>query len=142
MYLTETYSRVRVGKNLSEMFPVGNGLKQGDALPPLLFNFALEYAIKRIQVNQDGLLLNGTHQLLTYADDVNILGESVHTIKENAEALVVAIKEIGLEVNADNLSSWSCLEIRVRDEVHNIKTGNSSFEKVAYFKYFCNNINE
>ena len=47
------------------------------------------------------LLLNGTHQLLAYADDVNILGESVHTVKENAEALVVATKETGLEGNAD-----------------------------------------
>jgi len=84
MCLTETYSRVRVGMNLSEMFPIRNGLKQGDALSPLLFNFALEYVIKRFQVNQDGLKLNGTHQLLAYADDVNILGGSVHTVKENA----------------------------------------------------------
>ena len=45
--------------------------------------------------------LNGTHQLLVYADDVNILGGSVHTIKENAEALIVSSKETGLEVNAD-----------------------------------------
>ena len=48
MCLTETYNRVWVGKNLSEMFPIRNGLKQGDALSPLLFNFALEYAIKRV----------------------------------------------------------------------------------------------
>ena len=101
MCLTETYSRVREGKNLSEMFPIINGLKQGDALSPLLFNFALEYAIKRVQVNQDGLKLNGTHQLLAYADDVNILGGSAYTVKENAEALLVATKETGLEVNAD-----------------------------------------
>jgi len=101
MCLTETYSRVQVGKNLSDMFRVRNGLKQGDALSPLLFNFVLEYTIRRVQVNQEGLKLNGTHQLLAYADNVNILGGSVHTVKENAEALVVATKETGLEVNAD-----------------------------------------
>jgi len=67
----------------------------------VLFNFALEYAIKSVHVNQDGLILNGTHQLLAYGDDVNILGGSIHTVKENAEALAVATKEIGLEVNAD-----------------------------------------
>ena len=70
MCLTETYSRVRVGKNLSDMFPTKNGLKQGDALSPLLFNFALEYAIRRVQVNQDGLKLNGTHQHITVANCV------------------------------------------------------------------------
>jgi len=78
------------------MFSIRNGVKKGDALSPLLFNFALDYAISRVQVNQDGLKLNGTHQLLLYADDVNILGGSVHTIKENAEALVMASKESGL----------------------------------------------
>ena len=68
---------------------------------PLLFNFALECTIRRVQVNQDGLKLNGTHQLLAYADDVNILGESLHTVKGNAEAFVVASKEIVLKVEAD-----------------------------------------
>ena len=84
MCLTETYSGVRVGKNLSDMFPIKNGLKQGDALSPLLLNVALEYAIRRVHVKQDGLKLNGKHQLLAYADDVNILGGSAHTVKENA----------------------------------------------------------
>ena len=77
------------------------GLRQGDDLSPLLFNFALGYAIRRVQVNQDGLKLNGTHQLLAYADDVNILEGGIHTLKENAEALVAATRETGLEVSAD-----------------------------------------
>ena len=78
MCLNETCSRVQVDKHLSDMFPVENVLRQGDALLPLLCNFAINYAIRRVQVNQDGLKLNGTHQLLVYAD-VNILGRSVHT---------------------------------------------------------------
>jgi len=78
------------------MFPIRNGLKQGDALSPLLFNFALEYAIRTIQLNQDGLKLNGTHQLMAYAGNVNILGGSLDTVKKNADTLVAATKENGL----------------------------------------------
>ena len=73
MSLAETYSRVRVGKNVSDSFPIRNCLKQGDALLEILFNFALGYAIRMVRVNQDGLNLNGTQHLLAYADDVNIL---------------------------------------------------------------------
>jgi hypothetical protein len=80
MCLTETYSTVRVGKNLSDMFPIRNGMKQGDAQLPLVSNCALQYAIGRVQVNQDGLKLNCTHQLLVHANDVNILGGIVHII--------------------------------------------------------------
>ena len=76
MCLTETYSRVRVGKNLSDIFPIRNGLKKVDAMLSLLFNFALGYAIRKVQVIQDGLKLNDTHQLLVYVDDVNMLGGS------------------------------------------------------------------
>ena len=72
--LSETYSRVRIGKNLFDMFPIRNDSKQGDALSPLLFNFALAYANRRVQVNQDGLKLNVTHHFLVYADDDNDIG--------------------------------------------------------------------
>jgi len=70
-------------------------LKQGDVLSLLPCNLALEYAIRRVQVNQDGLKLNDTHQLLVNADDVNILRGSVYTIKENGEALEMASEETG-----------------------------------------------
>jgi hypothetical protein len=72
---------------LSDSFPIQNGLKQGDALSPLLFNFALEYVILKVQENQVGLKLNGTHQLPAYTDDVNLLGDNMDTIKKNTETL-------------------------------------------------------
>ena len=71
MCLNETYSRVGVGRHVYDMLHIKSGMKQ-DALSPLFLNFALEYAIGRVQVNQDDLKLNGTHQLLVYADDVNV----------------------------------------------------------------------
>jgi hypothetical protein len=72
------------------MFTIRNGLKQGHALTPFIFNFALDYATRSVQINQNGLKLNGTHQLRVCAD-VNILSGSVHTIKKNAYALIVVL---------------------------------------------------
>jgi hypothetical protein len=90
-------------------------------LPPMLFSFALEYAIRTVQVDQDGLGLNGTHQILAYADDVNILGGSVHTVKENAKAFLVAAKEIGLEVNAGKSKHMVMSRDQDAERSHNVK---------------------
>jgi hypothetical protein len=106
------------------MFPSKNGLKQGNSLSPMLFNFALEYVIRMVQVNQDGLKLNGTHQLLVCAADVNILGRSVHTIKKSTEALVVVSKENGPEVNADKTKYMGMSRDQNAGRSQNIKTDN------------------
>jgi hypothetical protein len=99
MCLNETYSEVRVGEHLSDTFPIQDGLKQ-DVLLPLLFNFHLEYAIRKVQENQVSLELNGTLQLLVCTDVINLLNDSKHTIKEKTETLSEASKDVGLGINA------------------------------------------
>jgi hypothetical protein len=83
MCLNEAYSKVHIGTNLSDTFPIQNSLKQGDDLSPLRFNFALEFTVKKVQENQVRLKLNGAPEQLSYADDVNLLGDNIETIKKN-----------------------------------------------------------
>ena len=120
---------------MSDRFPIRNDFKQGDPLSPFLFNFALEYVVMRVQVNQNGLELNGTHQLLAYADDVNTLEGSVHTVKKNAETLVAAAKQMGIEVNADK-SLYTVVSRHQRaGRNHSVKIDSNTFERVEEFKY-------
>ena len=104
-------------QNSSDTFPVKNGLKQGDALTPILINFASAYAIRGVKTNEEGLKLNGTHQLPVYADEVNVLRGSMRTVKKNTEALLVA-NENGLDVNAEKTK---CM-VTSRDHVHVSRT--------------------
>jgi hypothetical protein len=135
MCLNETYSKVCIGKHLSDSFPIQNGLKQGHALSALLLNFYLGYAIRKVQENQVGLKLNGTHQLLAYADDVNLLGDNIDTINKNTESLTDAGKEVGLKVNAGKTKYMLVSRGQNVDQIWNIKIGNRSFENVSQFKY-------
>jgi hypothetical protein len=107
------------------------GLKQ-DALSPLLFNFAT----RRAQEKQEGLILNRTHKLLAYADNVNILGENIDTIQKNKEALLDASKEVGLEVNSEKTKYMLMSRCKKAGQNPSIKIANTSFEYVAKFKYF------
>ena len=101
----------------------------------LFFNFALEYAIRGVQVNRDSLKLNGIHQLLVYGDDVNILGRSIRNVKKNTKALLVGSKEIGLEVNADKTKYMVMSRDQNAGRSYSMKTDNSSFERAEEFKY-------
>jgi hypothetical protein len=101
MCLNETYIKARVGKHLSDKFSIQNGLKQADANSPLLFNFASEYAIRKVQVNNMGLKLNETHTRLLYAGYVDLLGDNIDTVKKNTETLIDASKQVELDVNAE-----------------------------------------
>jgi len=130
MSLTETYSRVWVGKNVYDRFHIRNCLKQGDALSPLHFKFALEYAIRKFQVNRDGLKLNGIHQVLAYDDNVNLLGGSIHTLKENAEALVAATREIVLEGSADKITYMVMSRDQNAGRIQCVTIDNCTFERV------------
>jgi hypothetical protein len=121
MCLNEIYGKVSIGIHLSDSFPIQNGRKQGYALLPLPFNFNLGYTIRKVQENQVGLKLNGTHQLLVYADGVNLLGDNRDTTKRSRETLIDASKEVGLEINTEktkymlkNVVFWDVAPCRYR----------------------------
>ena len=103
---------------MSSGFPIEKGMKQGDALSTLLFNVALEYAIRKVQENNLALDMKGTHQVLAYADDVNLIGDYIITRKRNADVLLNACKDIFLTVNTRKIK---CMEIgRHRGMIPNV----------------------
>jgi hypothetical protein len=115
MCLNETYSKVHIGKNLSDAFPIQNGLNQGDALLSMLFNFAI----------------NGTHQLLVYAYYINILGESTNTIQKSTEALLQANMEVVLEVKVEKTKHMVVSSQQNVRQNHTFLIANKFFEIVV-----------
>jgi hypothetical protein len=82
-----------------------------------------------------GLKLNGTHQLLVYADDMNLLGDNLDAIKKNMETLIDASKEVGLEVNTEKTKYMLLSRHQIAGQGHDIKIANKCFENVAKFRY-------
>jgi hypothetical protein len=106
----------------------------GDALSPLLLSFGLENVIRKVQENQVGLKLNGTHQLLVYADDVNLLGDNIDNIKKNMKTLIDTNKEV-LEENAQRIKYILLSRYQNAGQNHYIKTAKRYFENVAQLIY-------
>jgi hypothetical protein len=102
MCLNETCSMVHTGINMSDKYPIHNDLKQEDTLLIFPFNFALNNVIRRVQENQEGLKLNGIHQILAYSYDISILEENRYHTK-NREALLDTSNEVGPEVNPEKI---------------------------------------
>jgi hypothetical protein len=97
----------------------------------MLFIFALEYVIRKIQENHAGLKSNGTHQLWAYANDVNLLGDNIDTINKNTKTLIDASKEVGLEVNVEKTRYILVSRDQNAGQNQEIKIGNRSFKNVS-----------
>jgi hypothetical protein len=95
--------------------------------------FALEYAVRKVQENQVGLILNGTHQLLAYADYVNLLGNNIDVTEKNTESLVYVSNEVALEINIERTKY--ILLFRRKNVSKNLDVKSKQFEHVSQFKY-------
>jgi hypothetical protein len=95
----------------------------------------LEYTIRRVQEKQEGLILNGTHQLLAYANDVNTVGVNIDTIQKNTKALLDDSKEVGLEVNPEKTKYRLVPQCQMAGQRQSIRIVNTSFGDVAKFKH-------
>jgi hypothetical protein len=130
MCLNETYNKDSIDKYLSDRFPIQNDLKQDD-LSPLLFNCALEYPLSKVQENQVELKLNGTHQLLVYADFVNLLGYNRDTIKENRDTLIRASNEVCLQIKAEKTKNTLLSRHQSAGQNRDLKIAKRFFENMA-----------
>jgi hypothetical protein len=104
---------------------------QGEALTPLLFNFAFGYAIRKVQKNQVGLKLNGTHQLLINADYMNLLADNKDAMKKTTVIYFLLVIKLVKEVNAEKTKYILLFRHQNAGQNRDIKIANTAFENVA-----------
>jgi len=121
--------------NMSDSFKIRNGLKQGNALYPLIFNFALEYSILKMKKEKKRLSLNCLNQLFVYADEVDLIVDDINALQNNTVACVEACDEIGLQINIDK-RKYMITSRNTGNEGNNIRIRDEVIEKVNKFKYF------
>ena len=127
--------RVRVGGYLSDPFEILNGLKQGDALSTILFNLVLEYVVRSVIENGEGLTFNGIVQLLAYADDIDLLGDSREIVKRNAERLMRAGEEVGMEFSEEKTKYMLVDRAGEVPDRGDLEVKDMTFERVRVFRY-------
>lgn len=127
---------VRIGADLTEEFDVVTGLKQGDALSPVLFNFVLEYAIRKVCALNGGVNINGQHKVIGYADDLALLGERKQHVVDSVSCLQQEASKIGLSINHDKTEYLHMRRYRnLKQKREDLAVGNTIYKGVAKFRY-------
>lgn len=135
MTMKETVDQVKIGGELTEEFQISQGLKQGDALAPMPFNLALEYIVRKTQVDVNATIINRSVQLVGYADNLNILGRSLPAMKETFLELEEAAREIVLKINEEKTKMVMQSRRRGSRIGPNLTIGNYNFKVVRELPY-------
>lgn len=137
--LTNVVSKVRIRNQLSNSFVTGEGLRQGDPLATLLFNIALESAIRRTEVARNGTIFQKSIQFLAYADDIDIVGRNLSSVKEAFQQLQDGAREIGLSINSSKTKYMVASSSSRSSE--SFQLGDNVFERVNNFVYLGSEVN-
>lgn len=129
----KTISKVKVENEYSDTFRINTGLRQGDALSPLLFNLVIEEALREVSSLQGGAKINGKTNVLAFADDVALIAENKKDIKELAEKLITETQKVGLKINEEKTKIMKIS--RLPDNQPDLEVLNFKFTKTDNFKY-------
>lgn len=133
--------KVKFNSVMSEVFPIETGLRQGDALSPILFNIAMQSVIRKVQKDSIGLKIENQNMVIAaYADDIIIMGETEDQVRNSASKLIEEGKSIGLNINEDKTKYL--IVSRKQHRQNSISVGDMTFEKVPNFKYLGVDVNE